>query len=354
MKKVLATILIFSITFVLFIPNNIVSAAKPHTVNTKIHTYKGQKYVQITGGNQQVKDKINKVLKTYAVKASQENVELKKQQNYFYRQTTSETKFNNNQRLSVVFKDYYYKGGVHGYEEATTYNFDLKTGSQLFLNNVTKTNQQSVNLFDGIESGLRVKKEVFDDKIRNFPLSKKSSFYYYNDGIVIIFDPYQVGPYVAGFIEVKVPYTRIQSNNTLPFLDLTKDSVKYLKQGKLPGFKEISFGKTIKQVSDALNSKVRESYYESGGLFWIFERWNYASFNFSEESGRLAYVYLSARAFPMKGFDDIEKILGKGTRFESTEYEGEFVLTYQFDNVYLEFTSESPKESVNAIKISKR
>ncbi|WP_090739193.1 RsiV family protein [Paenibacillus sp. Mc5Re-14] len=92
----------------------------------------------------------------------------------------------------------------------------------MFLNNVVKTNKQAFHLFEGIEFALQANKNVFAEKTRNFPLINKSNFYFYNEGIGVIFNPYEIGSYVAGFIEVKVPYSKIQSESGM-FLDINKN-----------------------------------------------------------------------------------------------------------------------------------
>ncbi len=349
-------IILLSLTFLItpITPISITNAAQENVVETKVYPYKDQKYVQITGGDQNVRNKINKILKIHAVNAAQENATLKKQQSHYYRTSTVETKYNAKELLSVVYKDSYYKGGVHGYEEATTYNFDLKTGTQLFLNNVVKTNKQAFHLFEGIEFALQANKNVFAEKARNFPLINKSNFYFYNEGIGVIFNPYEVGSYVAGFIEVKVPYSKIQSESGM-FLDINKNFAAELQHGKLPGFNSISFGQTKAQVMETLNARKGESYYEMGSLFWYFEELDYISFHFGEgATDSLSHIQFSSKSFPMKTFSDVEKILGKGEKTESSNYDKVKILSYDFGDVHVDFESSLENTTISGINIWKK
>ncbi|HFL3236746.1 TPA: RsiV family protein, partial [Clostridioides difficile] len=181
---------------------------------------------------------------------------------------------------------------------------------------------------------------------------------FYNDGVVVVFDPYEVGPYAAGFIEVKVPFKKINDASDEPIFKLNKTTLDTLSQGIIPGFNGVRFGQTKAEVTRILNTTTKESYYESGGLFWILKGLSYASFNFDDESNldHLRDIYLGAKAFPMKTFKDVEQILGKTKRYESSDYEEDTLISYKLGDVFIEFTSDSydETESISAILISKR
>ncbi|MEC0124424.1 DUF3298 and DUF4163 domain-containing protein [Paenibacillus pabuli] len=355
MNKTFAMFISFVLTFLFIIPTSDANAAGSSAVTTKIYSYKGQKYVQIIGGEQKVRDKINKTLKIHAVNAAIQNTYLKKQQDYFYWNTTAQTKYNQTNLLSIVYTDYNFRGGAHGYEEVTTYNFDLTTGTRLYLDQVVPTNKQAVNLAEGIESDLKRNESVFPESFYNFPLYNTSSFYYQNTGIVIVFNPYEVGPYAAGFIEVKVPFSKIQSEPSRPYFDLNQNSIQELKSGRVPGFENIRFGQTKAEVSKALNSSESEPYNEPemGGLFWIFEGVEHASFNFGEgDTDHLRHIDLSWKTLPMKTFRDIEKILGKGQKGENSNVQAEYLLSYRFGDTRVHFASDSMEGPIRGITIS--
>ncbi|WP_145407860.1 DUF3298 and DUF4163 domain-containing protein [Paenibacillus xylanexedens] len=356
MKRSTCISIILILLILLLVPDASTHAASGVSIKTKLYTYKGQQYVQVVGGDKKVVEKINKTLKLHAVSAAKENTELKKLQKHYFLNSIAKTKFISNQKLSIVYEDSRYSGEVHSNEIATTYNFDLKTGKRLFLNSVAQTDQQKYNLFDGIEAKLKLNKKAYSDVFQNFPLMNRSSFYFYNEGIVIVFNPYEVGPYVAGFIEVKIPFTKINAKTDMVMFNLNKSTLDLMAEGVLPGFKGVRLGQSKAEVTQILRSSTDESYYESGGLFWILKGIDHASFNFDDEGGldHLRDVYLSSKAFPMRTFKDVEQILGKTERYESSDYLGQTMISYRLGQVTLVFTSDTSDEDVSEILISKR
>ncbi|WP_139168878.1 DUF3298 domain-containing protein [Paenibacillus polysaccharolyticus] len=45
-----------------------------------------------------------------------------------------------------------------------------------------------------------MKKHIYE--LLNLPINNRSNKYFYNEGVVNVFIPYEVGSYVAGFVEV--------------------------------------------------------------------------------------------------------------------------------------------------------
>ncbi|WP_427181614.1 RsiV family protein [Paenibacillus sp. TC-CSREp1] len=64
-------------------------------------------------------------------------------------------------------------------------------------------------MYDGIGAGLKLNKDAYEESRYQFSLTTKTSFYITNNGIRVVFDPYEVGPYAVGFIEVKVHLIKI-------------------------------------------------------------------------------------------------------------------------------------------------
>lgn len=102
-------------------------------VKTSVHNYKGQQYVQINGSNKTVVNKINKALKGHAVNAAKVDRENKADNKSYYNKSFVETKYNNFEKLLIVYTDALYSGGVHANYWIITYNFDLRTGDRIIL-----------------------------------------------------------------------------------------------------------------------------------------------------------------------------------------------------------------------------
>ena len=123
----------------------------------------------------------------------------------------------------MLYTNSAYGGGAHSNEWSTSYNFDLKTGKRIYLNHVAQTSGQKYNLYDGIGAGLKSNKDAYEESRDRFPLTPEMSFYFTNNGISVVFDPYEVGPYAAGSIEVKVAYNKINADTDATMFNLSKD-----------------------------------------------------------------------------------------------------------------------------------
>lgn len=215
MKKYISIFVAVVILFLVVLPQNIAEAAI--SVKTKSHTYQGQGYVQIIGGNKTATNKINKILKAHAVNAAKWDKENKQIDKSSWYKSLANTKYNKNERLSVVYTDAIYTGGAHEIYGTTAYNFDLKTGNLIKLNDVVNTESKIYNLIEAISTNLQSKydkgENIFSVSISYFPIGPDSAFFYYDKGIVIRFDPYDVAPFSEGFIDIKIPYTTLNKTN---------------------------------------------------------------------------------------------------------------------------------------------
>jgi len=187
------------------------------SVTTKILTYKGQEYVQLIGGNKVVTNKLNKLFKQQAVNAAISNKELKKEDTTYYNLLKANTKYNDGEKISVMYTETMYSGGVHELYAATMYNYNLQTGKPYTLMDFIQTQVQRTNLKNAISARLQVKHEagagIFEDNIYNFSLDSNTGFYFYPNGIAILFNPYEVAAFSEGIITVKVPWTEINSKS---------------------------------------------------------------------------------------------------------------------------------------------
>lgn len=211
--KALLCIMITLLVVISTVTIHPVDAANTITVKTKVYKYKGQPYLQLIGGNKEITATINKTLKIHAVHAAKYDTENKKtDQSYFYLTDVS-VKYNHNEKISIIYSDYLYTGGAHGMPASINYNFDLRIGKLLHLNSIITNKKQMNNLKTSLSQSLQAKydagENVFQEAISDFNIDNKTTFYFYNKGIVIRFEPYEVAPYSEGTIDIKVPYTTI-------------------------------------------------------------------------------------------------------------------------------------------------
>ncbi|MFV9875970.1 MAG: DUF3298 domain-containing protein [Rickettsiales endosymbiont of Dermacentor nuttalli] len=118
-------------------------------------------------------------------------------------------------RNPIVSIEFYYTedtGGAHGIYGVNTLNFNAKTGDKVLLEDlIYSNNQKKIN--DYLVEVLKKDPKSFynsemqvdfasNDVIKNF---ETQSFYVTQNGIVLQFNPYEVGPYSSGIITVELP-----------------------------------------------------------------------------------------------------------------------------------------------------
>ena len=185
-------------------------------------------YPQVTNlKNKSAQDKINATLKQYIQTAyngylNNKAEEKERRQDYFnnnghevpkeeeYRYTyeylvSYEVKFNENNLLSIVMNDDIYTGGAHGTTIITSYNFNILTGQQLFVGDIAK-NQTNLNkIKDYAINELSKRDYGFNEELKNIELNNNRPFYFTQNGIILMFQEYEVAAYPAGRPEVKIP-----------------------------------------------------------------------------------------------------------------------------------------------------
>lgn len=116
--------------------------------------------------------------------------------------------YNHKKIFGISFSWYSYTGGAHPNHGTTTSYFDITTGRELELvdiaqgPNLIKLSKLATGSFNKAN---KVKKAsdggLFDDNIK---LKGTESFLITDNGITLIFSPYEIAPYVMGDIEIEI------------------------------------------------------------------------------------------------------------------------------------------------------
>jgi hypothetical protein len=109
-----------------------------------------------------------------------------------------------------------YTGGAHPNSSAGHVTFDLKTGEELTLDDLLKPGWRDP-LTDLAEAQLRSQYELKEGDALNDKGPLFDNVFELNDnwflspeGLGFSFDPYEIGPYAAGFIEPVIPYSKLK------------------------------------------------------------------------------------------------------------------------------------------------
>lgn len=115
-------------------------------------------------------------------------------------------KYNQGNKLSILYTDYYYEGGVHGLHYVSSYNFNLKNGKRVKLNDIlnSKTKRSKVKKY-AYNYMKKNQQTFFDIELKDVVINNNTQFYYTDGGIYLIFQIYEVAPYSSGNPTVKIP-----------------------------------------------------------------------------------------------------------------------------------------------------
>ncbi|WP_180105467.1 MULTISPECIES: RsiV family protein [unclassified Acinetobacter] len=117
---------------------------------------------------------------------------------------------------TVVLNTSSYLGGAHGSSAQQYYNFDLSTQKLVQLNDILLPNQRTkleklgYEVFKTWVKDAKLADNVQEyEQIWKFKLSE--NFYLSQQGLILQYAEYEIGPYVAGLPRLTIPYDQLQS-----------------------------------------------------------------------------------------------------------------------------------------------
>lgn len=114
--------------------------------------------------------------------------------------------------VSYVFYTSVYEGGAHPNNTIYTINYDKENNKIVTINDLIRTNPNILNLFSTKSREELLKKEEFNDpNIKQMmiegtkPISNNyKNFVFTKEGIMILFEQYQVAPYYMGEFKILI------------------------------------------------------------------------------------------------------------------------------------------------------
>ena len=121
--------------------------------------------------------------------------------------------------IAIDMSGYWYGGGAHGYPERNELLFDLETGKKIEFKDIFKGSEQEFK-----EIAATATRKVYEEEPELFFAEDEDAVYtqayesagieisyveYGQDGITLIFYPYELGPFSSGFIEVPISYAEL-------------------------------------------------------------------------------------------------------------------------------------------------
>lgn len=209
-------LLFICLIFTFFAMGTIVAKeGKEQKVVVEEHFYEEQsklKYPQVKKlASKKAEEKINKDFTAYIQKSAEEWEEIRKdaeENNYKSDyQTDFMVKFNQSPYLSILTSNYMYTGGAHGNTVVESFNYNTTDGSRIYLTDILTTEDQLKEVQNYVWEYAIERPEIFypDLKKEDVILTKDTAFYFNESGITLVFQQYEIAPYVSGNQEIVIP-----------------------------------------------------------------------------------------------------------------------------------------------------
>ncbi|MCL6459674.1 MAG: DUF3298 and DUF4163 domain-containing protein, partial [Gorillibacterium sp.] len=111
--------------------------------------------------------------------------------------------YNQENKLSMYFEPYQYTGGAHGTFGYQAHTFDLTTGEELSLKQVTNNPNYQTIINAAILQQIKERKIVLLYPFES--IREDQGFFLREDSLVVYFSLYEYTPYVAGMPEFSIP-----------------------------------------------------------------------------------------------------------------------------------------------------
>lgn len=140
-----------------------------------------------------------------------------------------------------------YTGGAHGYYGTTGYNYDVKSGAKLSISDLLEKEDEfykEASLYICNELKQEYGEGLFPEYQETVETAWNSEYpvnwYLNGTGIVVVYNPYEVGPYAMG-----------QAQVTLPYAEFSQYIKEEFQMGKLTGVSAVSANIDLSNVVGA-------------------------------------------------------------------------------------------------------
>ncbi len=181
--------------------------------------------------NSYLKDKASQVFESYSEGISHTDSSeceyhleypdsIKEEQNY----NVNDVVFINDKYLAVNMTGYWYGGGAHGQSLSGQYLFDLETGDIVTLRDLYTGTEEEFKRFVAEKTKEDFERYDYESNMQPYYASDPQSVYdeayslasldttyimLAEDKAWIVYEPYEMGPYAGGFIEIPVTYEEL-------------------------------------------------------------------------------------------------------------------------------------------------
>lgn len=109
--------------------------------------------------------------------------------------------------ICISVDSYVFTGGAHGMSSITFFNFDPQTGMPMEQNDLISDQENFTKVAEAYfqEEVIETDKILFEDT--SFVMPENMGFD--DQGVIFLYNPYEIGPYATGMIEFRIPYKEL-------------------------------------------------------------------------------------------------------------------------------------------------
>lgn len=181
--------------------------------------------------NEVLSQKLKQTIASYQTASSdytpsEEDCEEHKEYPNMYCQTVEDyvtnVEFLGDKYMAVNMDGYWYGGGAHGQPYMNQYLFDLTTGEQKEFRDfyqgteedfkklvAQKTQEDFLSYDDDMSPYFASDEEAVYNEAYETASLEYTQIVFQEDGVYIVFQPYEMGPFASGFIEIRVTYEEL-------------------------------------------------------------------------------------------------------------------------------------------------
>lgn len=124
-------------------------------------------------------------------------------------QIDGEIMYNSPSIISLALTSYLDTGGAHGLMKITFLNIKASTGEKIAINDIINDIKAFKHVAEPYFKNAISDKVVFESELETFTLPENIG--YSDEGIVLLYNAYEIAPYSTGIIEFVIPFNEIES-----------------------------------------------------------------------------------------------------------------------------------------------
>ncbi|MCL5127371.1 DUF3298 and DUF4163 domain-containing protein [Algibacter sp. L4_22] len=124
-------------------------------------------------------------------------------------QIDGEIMFTSPDIISIALTSYTNTGGAHGMLKISFLNFEASTGKTISNENLINDIEAFKQIASPYFKEATKDKDIFESELDIFNLPENMG--YNDEGIVLLYNAYEIAPYSTGIIEFEIPFNEIES-----------------------------------------------------------------------------------------------------------------------------------------------